>query len=93
MPYVVTEKCIDTKDLSCVDVCPVDCIYETDRMLVIHPDECIDCNACVPVCPVEAIALDADVPAEQARFVAINALIRDGVATVNAAVASAVEVD
>jgi NAD-dependent dihydropyrimidine dehydrogenase PreA subunit len=93
MPYVVTEKCVDTKDRSCVEVCPVDCIYETDRMLVIHPDECIDCTACVPVCPVEAIVLDEDAAPEQVRFVALNALIRDGVAVVNAALLSAVSVD
>jgi NAD-dependent dihydropyrimidine dehydrogenase PreA subunit len=90
MPYVVTENCIDTKDRSCIEVCPVDCIYEADRMLVIHPDECIDCTACVPVCPVEAIVFDEDIDPDQARFVPINALVRDGVDGVNAAVASAV---
>ena len=51
MPYVITEACIGTKDKSCVDVCPVDCIYEGPEMLYIHPDECIDCGACEPECP------------------------------------------
>lgn len=55
MPYVITEACINTKDKSCVDVCPVDCIYEGPDMLYIHPDECIDCGACEPECPVTAI--------------------------------------
>ena len=55
MPYVITEACIGVKDKSCVDVCPVDCIYEGPNMLFIHPDECIDCGACEPECPVTAI--------------------------------------
>src|SRR3954470_6824028 len=55
MTYIIGEACIDTKDLSCQSVCPVDCIHETDRMLVIDPEECIDCGACEPECPVEAI--------------------------------------
>jgi NAD-dependent dihydropyrimidine dehydrogenase PreA subunit len=56
--YVITEPCIDVKDKSCIEECPVDCIYEGDRMLYIHPDECVDCGACEPVCPVEAIFYD-----------------------------------
>ena len=55
MPYIVAEPCINCKHTDCVEVCPVDCFYEGPNFLVIHPDECIDCNACVPVCPVEAI--------------------------------------
>ena len=63
MAYVIAEPCIGTKDTACVDVCPVDCIhprkdeatYESEKMLYISPDECIDCGACVPVCPVTAI--------------------------------------
>ena len=55
MTYIIGEPCIDIKDKSCVDVCPVDCIHEFDRMLVIDPEECIDCGACEPECPVEAI--------------------------------------
>ena len=55
MTYVVDEKCIKCKHMDCVEVCPVDCFYEGENMLVIHPDECIDCGACLPECPVEAI--------------------------------------
>ena len=62
MPYVVTEPCINCKHTDCVEVCPVDCFYEGPNFLVIHPDECIDCNACVPVCPVEAIYADDELP-------------------------------
>ena len=70
MTYVITDPCIDVLDKSCVEVCPVDCIhYEegTDRKLYIDPDECIDCGACEPVCPVTAIFAEDDVPADQAR--------------------------
>ena len=73
MPYVITEACIGVKDKSCVDVCPVDCIYEGAEMLYIHPDECIECGACQPVCPVSAIFMDAEVPAGQERFTELNA--------------------
>lgn len=73
MTYVITEPCIDKKDKSCVDVCPVDCIHETDRMLVIDPEECIDCTLCVAECPVEAIFAEDDVPAGQEHFIALNA--------------------
>ena len=62
MPYVITEACIGTKDRACVDVCPVDCIYEGPDQLYIHPDECIDCGACEPECPVTAIFPEEDVP-------------------------------
>ena len=55
MTYIIAEPCIDIKDKSCVDVCPVDCIHEFERMLIIDPEECIDCGACEPECPVEAI--------------------------------------
>ena len=55
MTYIIAEPCIDVKDRGCVDVCPVDCIYEGEDMLYIHPDECIDCGACEPECPVTAI--------------------------------------
>jgi ferredoxin len=60
MTYVVTENCIKCKYTDCVEVCPVDCFYEGENMLVIHPDECIDCGVCVPECPAEAIFSDAD---------------------------------
>ena len=73
MTYVITEPCIDVKDRSCIEECPVDCIYEGDHMLHIHPDECVDCGACEPVCPVEAIFYDDDVPAQWKDFTAANA--------------------
>jgi ferredoxin len=60
MTYVVTEACIKCKYTDCVEVCPVDCFYEGENMLVIHPDECIDCGVCEPECPVEAIVPDTD---------------------------------
>ena len=62
MPYIIAEPCINVKDRSCVDVCPVDCIYEGEDMLYIHPDECIDCGACEPECPVTAIFPEEDCP-------------------------------
>src|SRR6266545_4023581 len=62
MTYVIAEPCIDVKDKSCIEECPVDCIYEGDRMLYIQPDECVDCGACEPVCPVEAIFYEGDDP-------------------------------
>ncbi len=55
MTYVIAEPCINVKDRSCVDVCPVDCIYEGEDQLYIHPEECVDCDACLPACPVDAI--------------------------------------
>lgn len=73
MTFVVTEACIRCKYTDCVDVCPVDCFREGPNMLVIHPDECIDCAVCVPECPVNAIYAAEDVPADQAGFVALNA--------------------
>ena len=60
MPFVVTEACIKCKYTDCVDVCPVDCFYEGANMLVIHPDECIDCGVCEPECPVDAIKPDTE---------------------------------
>ncbi|RJF81756.1 ferredoxin family protein [Azospirillum cavernae] len=60
MPYVVTDDCIKCKYTDCVEVCPVDCFYEGENMLVIHPDECIDCGVCEPECPAEAIVPDTD---------------------------------
>ena len=73
MTYVIALPCVDLMDKACVDECPVDCIYEGDRMLYIHPDECTDCGACEPVCPVEAIYYDDDLPAEFSVFTAVNA--------------------
>jgi len=60
MAYVIGLPCVDVKDRACVEECPVDCIYEGGRMLYIHPDECVDCGACEPVCPVEAIYYEDD---------------------------------
>lgn len=62
MTYVIAEPCIDVMDRACVEECPVDCIYEGGRTLYIHPDECVDCGACEPVCPVEAIFYEDDLP-------------------------------
>lgn len=72
MTYVITDACIDVQDKSCIEECPVDCIYEGDRMLYIHPDECVDCGACEPVCPVEAIFYEDDVPAELTTYTDYN---------------------
>jgi ferredoxin len=74
VPYVITEPCLGVKDASCVEVCPVDCIHDLGEMMVIHPDECIDCGVCVAECPVDAIAPDYEVPAGMGRFVDIAAV-------------------
>ena len=65
MTYIVNDKCIKCKYMDCVEVCPVDCFYEGENMLVIHPDECIDCGVCEPECPVEAIRPDTEPGLEQ----------------------------
>lgn len=70
---MITEACIDVKDRSCLEQCPVDCIYEGDRKLYIQPVECIDCGACEPTCPVNAIYEDSRVPSESGMFVEDNA--------------------
>ena len=75
MAYVVTESCIKCKYTDCVDVCPVDCFREGPNMLVIDPDECIDCTLCVPECPVEAILAEDDVPDSQREFVELNRVL------------------
>jgi len=72
MPYIIAEPCIETKDRGCVDVCPVDCIYEGEDQLYIHPDECIDCGACEPECPVTAIFPEEDVPPEWKSYIDKN---------------------
>ena len=79
MTYVISQSCVDVKDRACVDECPVDCIYEGKRMLYIHPDECVDCGACEPVCPVEAITYEDDAPASDIDFTRINAEFFNGV--------------
>ena len=73
MTYVVAEPCIKCKYTDCVDVCPVNCFYEGENFLVINPDECIDCGACVPECPVDAIFDEPDLPEKWANFKKINA--------------------
>ena len=65
MAYIVNDSCIKCKHLDCVEVCPVDCFHEGENMLVINPEECIDCDVCVPECPVEAILPDTDPAAAQ----------------------------
>ena len=72
MTYVIAEPCVDVKDKACIEECPVDCIYEGKRSLYIHPDECVDCGACEPVCPVEAIYYEDDVPEQWSAFTAAN---------------------
>jgi len=73
MTHVVTESCIKCKLMDCVDVCPVDCFKEGPNMLIIDPDECIDCAVCIPECPVDAIYAEEDLPEDQKQFTAINA--------------------
>jgi len=75
MTHVVTETCIKCKYTDCVDVCPVDCFREGPNMLVIDPDECIDCAVCIPECPVNAIYAEEDVPESQQDFIALNAYL------------------
>src|SRR3990167_6191811 len=75
MPFVVTESCINCKFGDCVEVCPVDCFYEGPNMLVINPDECIDCALCEPECPVNAIYADDELGKDQQEFIAINAAL------------------
>jgi NAD-dependent dihydropyrimidine dehydrogenase PreA subunit len=72
MPYIIAEPCIGVKDKACVEVCPVDCIYEGDTMLYIHPEECIDCGACEPVCPVKAIFAEDETPDQWKQYIDIN---------------------
>jgi len=91
MTYVIAEPCVDVKDGACVDVCPVDCIHEADRVLVIDPEECIDCGACEPECPVEAIFPEDTLPVKWQAFVAINAAYGAGVDAVDALVTAYVD--
>ena len=75
MTFVVTDSCIKCKFTDCVEVCPVDCFYEGENMLVIHPDECIDCGVCEPECPVEAIKPDTEKGLE--KWVELNRVYAD----------------
>ncbi len=77
MAYVICEPCVGVKDKACVEICPVDCIYEGSKegfpeMLFIHPDECIDCGVCQPECPVSAIYPEDDVPEEWTNYISLN---------------------
>ena len=84
MTYIIAQPCVDEMDRSCVDVCPVDCIYELDAtelkegekahkpMLYIHPEECIDCGACEPECPLEAIFPEDEVPEKWGEYIGHN---------------------
>jgi NAD-dependent dihydropyrimidine dehydrogenase PreA subunit len=80
MTYIIGEPCIGTKDTACVDACPVDCIhpkkdeegFEESQMLYINPEECIDCGACEPACPVTAIWPEDNVPDDQQKYIAMN---------------------
>jgi NAD-dependent dihydropyrimidine dehydrogenase PreA subunit len=71
--YIITPSCVDVLDRTCVEECPVDCIYEGERMLYIQPDECVDCGACEPVCPVEAIYFADDLPRQWDHYSKVNA--------------------
>ena len=73
MTYVIAQPCVDVKDKACIEECPVDCIYEGERTLYIHPDECVDCGACEPACPVQAIFPQDLVPEKWQHFIQINA--------------------
>lgn len=73
MTFVVGDNCIRCKYTDCVEVCPVDCFYEGPNMLVINPDECIDCALCEPECPVNAIFAEDEVPEDQLQFIKLNA--------------------
>ena len=73
MTYVIGSACIDVMDKSCVEDCPVDCIYEGDRMLYINPDECVDCGACAFICRLDAIYYETDLAEDQQQFLADNA--------------------
>jgi|TARA_B110000438_G_scaffold9195_1_gene9258 ferredoxin len=72
MTFVVTEACIKCKYTDCVEVCPVDCFHEGPNMLVINPDECIDCTLCEPECPVDAILSEDELSDDQQKFLQIN---------------------
>ena len=73
MTYVVTQHCVDCKYTDCVTVCPVDAFHEADRILFINPDTCVNCDACVPACPIEAIYSEENLPAKFQHYIELNA--------------------
>lgn len=73
MTYVIGKECLDVAEKSCVQECPVDCIYEGARTMYINPDECVDCGACKPACRVDAIYWEGDLPADEVRHLDDNA--------------------
>ena len=77
MPFFITDDCLDVRDRSCTEECPVDCIYEGERKMYINPRECIDCGACEPACPVSAISSDMRMTPEQATWRDENAAFFD----------------
>jgi ferredoxin len=77
MTFVVTDKCIKCKYTDCVDVCPVDCFYEGENFLAIHPDECIDCGLCEPECPIGAIKSEDELEGDEVQFLEINEELAD----------------
>lgn len=80
MTFVIGADCVDVLDKACIEECPIDCIVVGARMAYINPDECIDCGACEPVCPVDAIHYEDDLPPEQEQFVLVNSrFFADGV--------------
>ena len=93
MTFVVTENCIKCKYTDCVEVCPVDCFHEGPNFLVIDPEECIDCTLCVAECPADAIFPEADVPAGQEQFLAINAELAPGWPVINRRIAAPDDAD
>ncbi|MFV8315179.1 ferredoxin [Mycobacterium sp. 23] len=73
MTYVIGKECLDLAEKSCVQECPVDCIYEGDRTMYINPEECVDCGACKPACRVDAIHWEGDLPEDELQFLDENA--------------------
>lgn len=72
MTYVITDACVDVKDRSCIQECPVNCIYEGEDQLFINPNDCVDCGACEPVCPTNAIYYHDELPEDKKIFIEIN---------------------
>ena len=72
MTYIVTQHCVDCKYTDCISVCPVDAFHESDRMVYINPDTCVNCDACVPACPIEAIYSEENLPSKFSEWTQIN---------------------